>query len=242
MKVLKVFSISVAVFAVLFLGVALYITSAMPQLLQTNNSSSTTDSSPDTKNDENAEVKRDALQPSSTEKTPSTTKSHSSETTDPPNAEDNSSEAADSSVTQPEDSLQPEPVQSLMSSSENVVQESPKVSSSLDSSTLIIGRWKAAGIPNGYMEFFRDGTFARGTYEGENDYYEFSGTYSFSNNTRLKLQYELWTLATPPDYKTTSVENTSHVFEIAVNDNKLVIPGAKKPFGETEWTRVDYNQ
>jgi hypothetical protein len=137
--------------------------------------------------------------------------------------------------------VKPAAVQSAMPSSvPTEAPAAPAARSTQAPSELIVGRWRANDNPVYYFEFFEDGSFTRGRYEAKNDYNEFSGTYSFSGKSRLKLQNEKWTIEMDsPVYKNTRVDNASHVYEITVTDSSLVIPEAKESMGVAEWTRVD---
>ncbi|WP_218831053.1 hypothetical protein [Paenibacillus sp. XY044] len=50
--------------------------------------------------------------------------------------------------------------------------------------------------------------------------------YSFGSKSRLKLQYEKWTIELPSGLKNTRADDSSHVFDITIEGNELVIPDA----------------
>lgn len=235
MKFLKVVTITLSIFAVLFSGAVAYIVLAEPDILKGNDKPLTTASSLETRNDMNGTVKQNSLEPS-----PSPTIAPSPTQFNPSQSAAVQSSMPSPKPTEAQPTSAPSTSQDLSTppSKSASVQSTPAERSTQDPSTLIIGRWKAANNPKAYFEFFQDGTFTRGTYEAKNDYNEFSGRYSFSSSSRLKLQYEKWTIELSKGYKNTRADNTSHVFEITIDDNKLAIPDAKEAFGATEWTKV----
>ncbi|KOR76002.1 hypothetical protein [Paenibacillus solani] len=234
MRVLKVFAITISIFAVLFTGVVVYILLAEPDLLKTNDKPLAATSSTETPNKDNSADQQDESEtpskpvtapepvnskPTKPAKIPSSTKSEEAEEVEPPSVPSATIEVS----TPPSESASVEPTPAT-----NAVQ---------DPSTLLMGRWVAVNNPNLRFEFFRDGTFTRGNYHAPNDYNEFAGTYSFSSSTRLKVQYEKWTIKLDSGYKNTRPSDESYVFEIVIDENTLQIPGSKEAFGATEWTR-----
>ncbi|GIQ71187.1 hypothetical protein DUZ99_10065 [Xylanibacillus composti] len=212
MKLLKMFAITLTVFAVLFIGAVAYLVLDKRDVFTTNSKPGTT-ASPGTPNDAHNAVQQTPLEAS-----PSTT-------TDAMPAQPSSTQPAD----EPSPVSSPEP---------DNVQPTPNEPEAQEPSTLIIGRWQAANNPNSYFEFFQNGTFTRGTYEAKDSYNEFSGTYAFSSHSRMKLQYEKWTVEVP-GYKNTREDDTSHVFDISIDAHTLSIPDAIEKFGTSEWTKVE---
>lgn len=234
MRVLKVFAITISIFAVLFTGVVVYILLAEPDLLKTNDRPLAATSSTETPNKENsADQQNESETPSKPVTAPEPVKSKPPKPTTVP------------SNTKPEKAGEIEPPSapsatidvSTPPSKPVSEQPTPAPNSAQDPSTLLMGRWVAVSNPNLRFEFFRDGTFTRGNYHAPNDYNEFAGTYSFSSNTRLKVQYEKWTIKLDSGYKNTRPSDESYVFEIVIDDHTLQIPGSKEAFGATEWTR-----
>ncbi len=232
MKFLKLFTICLSIFAVVLFGTVLYIKLVDPDIIGMNNRSNTLASPPVTHNNVDTTVEQKSL-------------------------EESPVPAAVPSSVQPEPSNvvaasnQPEPSEAVPSTEPNKVLPTPDPpsasneisipapSQTSDPSTLIIGRWKVATKPKVSIEFFQDGTFTKGTYHGKKDYNEFSGTYSFSSNSRLKLQYEKWTIELPSGYKNTRADDSSHVFDITIEGNKLLIPNAVEVFGDTVLVKVN---
>ncbi|MGG3280545.1 hypothetical protein [Paenibacillus solani] len=234
MRVLKVFAITISIFAVLFTGVVVYILLAEPDLLKTNDKTLAATSSTETPNKDNSADQQnesetpskpatapepDKSKPSKPAAVTSNTKSEKAQEVKPPSAPSATIEVS----TQPSKPVSEEPT--------------PAPNSIQDPSTLLMGSWVAVNNPNLRFEFFRDGTFTRGNYHAPNDYNEFAGTYSFSSNTRLKLQYEKWTIELDSGYKNSRPSDESYVFEIVIDDHTLRIPGSKEAFGASEWTR-----
>lgn len=213
MKFMKAVALTLTIFAVLLTGALAYFVVVNLDKLLPDNKPLGAVSTPETPNNMNAVVKQSPTNPAP------------SPTIAPALTQPNPSQSAAVQSTMPS----PKPAE---------VQATPAARANKDPSDLIIGRWRAKDNPKGYFEFFQDGTFTRGTYESKHDYNEFSGTYSFSSGSRLKLQYEKWTIEMDSGYKNTRKDNTSHVLEITVSDNKLEIPEAKEAFGATEWTKV----
>ncbi|KOP65906.1 hypothetical protein AMS62_12170 [Bacillus sp. FJAT-18019] len=234
MRVLKVFAITISIFAVLFTGVVVYILLAEPDLLKTNDKPLAATSSTETPNKDNS-----ADQPDESE-TPSKPVT-ASEPAKPKPSKPAAVPTTTTSVKPVE--AQPAPAPSTTKelgtppSESASVEPTPATNAVQDPSTLLMGRWVAVNNPNLRFEFFRDGTFTRGNYHAPNDYNEFAGTYSFSSSTRLKVQYEKWTIKLDSGYKNTRPSDESYVFEIVIDENTLQIPGSKEAFGATEWTR-----
>ncbi|MGN7490706.1 hypothetical protein ACTHPF_06035 [Paenibacillus sp. SAF-054] len=234
MKFLKLFTICLSIFAVVLIGAVLYIKLVDPDIIVMNNRSNTLASPPVTHNNVDTTVEQKSLEPS-----PDPAAVPSSMQPEPSNVVPTSnqlepSESVSSSSSKP-NKVQPTPDPPSTSNELSI----PAPSSKSDPSSLIIGRWKVATKPNVRIEFFQDGTFTKGHYLGKKDYNEFSGTYSFSSNSRLKLQYEKWTVELPSGYKNTRLDDSSYVFDITIEGNKLVIPDAVEVFGDTVLVKVN---
>ncbi|MNJ50175.1 hypothetical protein D3C77_454380 [compost metagenome] len=235
MKLFKLIALILSIIAVLFTGVVLYILIAEPDILMKSNKLRTAASSVENHNDVSTADKQNASEPDTTgAAAPSSAQPDSSQS-----AAVDSSSAPEPAGVQPTSTPDPAANQdsSAPASKSAPLQPTPAASSDQDPSALIIGRWQSANSPDAYFEFFQDGTFTRGTYKAKNDYNEYAGTYSFSSGSRLKLQYEKWTIELDSGYKNTRVDDTSHVFDIIIDDNKLEIPDALEVFGTSEWTR-----
>ncbi|WP_168928909.1 hypothetical protein [Paenibacillus dokdonensis] len=235
MKFLKLFTICLSIFAVVLIGTVLYIKLVDPDIIVMNNRPNTLASPPVTHNNVDTTVKQKSLEPSpdDTAEAPSSIQPEPSKVV-PVSNQPEPSEAVPSSTSKP-NNVQPTP-NPPSASNELII---PAPSSKSDPSTHIIGRWKVATKPKVSIEFFQDGTFTKGTYHGKKDYNEFSGTYSFSSNSRLKLQYEKWTIELPSGYKNTRADDSSHVFDITIEGNELVIPDAVEVFGDTVLVKVN---
>ncbi|MEC0239750.1 hypothetical protein P4H66_07745 [Paenibacillus dokdonensis] len=234
MKFLKLITICLSIFAVVLIGTVLYIKLADPDIIVMNNRSNTLASPPVIHNNLDTTVKQKSLEPSTEPAAAPSSILPEPSNVVPTSNQPEPSEAVPSSSPKP-NKVQPTPDPPSGSNELSI----PAPSSKSDPSTLIIGRWKVATKPKVCIEFFQDGTFTKGTYHGKKDYNEFSGTYSFSSNSRLKLQYEKWTIELPSGYKNTRADDLSHVFNITIEGNELVIPDGVEVFGETVLVKVN---
>ncbi|PYI56312.1 hypothetical protein [Paenibacillus flagellatus] len=255
MKMMKVVALILTAMAVLLTGAAVYVVVAEPDLFPTNDSGSAGTGGTVSNQTEPGVLQTPTPSKSSQQATGQQASGHAAVSANKPNPTGavqtpTTSNAAQQTTGQPPSPSSTTTVEankpaahtakeaSAPPPNPGTVQPAPGPSAKQDPGSVILGRWKAVRKDNSahLFEFFQDGTFTVGSYASKNEYNYFSGTYSFSSSTRLKLQYEEWTILLK-DYKNTRKDNTSHVFDIKLDSDKLEIPDGQETYGHTVWTK-----